>query len=662
MPSYLLILETEEPLDTPLGETDHLAIQAVDPINIEPRHTAVGLWSVDTAGVTDEQAQAIEQFAQAKAKTKIYVSDEHYGHEDLALAPGPLHNTSYTENTGELSLEGEDAGYYLMVGSSDVHYQNISVPDALYDYWSRVDGFEAQVDDAEPRIIAEDVVVQSPTDAEHFDDLFVVVGGYDLEDDDTEIDLQNLPIELTEKGIKHLPTCQHADLSGDDTDDRYSGGEAAAVNTNASFSLSYSIPNEHIGFAVREGVWAGGTHTFRVEFDGTEIVEWSLSENTEPQWADYSSLVASNYSGDFDGGGVVFQETSSDGDSDYVIDDVVVYDQRFHDIANFSSEVHEPGGYFNYPREYAPIELETGAIDAGSHVDSGKLTVSMSGMSRDQRIQISFDGETWLPADGSENNTTSIAVANDNVATTTVQGRVRLSPHEPDGLQDATPRYGYAGQDVTDWILKVDLSSLGVIEDDRFEDNDLANLQELHSRGDYRFTLIPSEDGPIQVRSYQRGTWELEADWHAIDRDRNVTTENYWNAVTIKGPRDEETGERPVTTRGDADEIDRVNERLEYTDIRNDLETEADRATVATQKLLEAVDQAEITGTIEAAPTLILPGPRYYVDTWDAWVDLEELRYSDQFGGGNALLDFDSRAMLVDRLGSTQRDLTREKR
>ncbi|MDJ1434767.1 hypothetical protein [Halostagnicola sp. A-GB9-2] len=652
MPSYSLVFEAEDPLQTPIGETDHIAIDGVDPINIEPRHSAMGIWSIDTAGVTDEQAQAVEQFAAAKARTKIYISDAHYEYDNLALTPGPLHNTSYNEETGELGLEGEDAAYYLLADSDDIHYENESVPNALRDYWSRVDGFDAQVDDPEPRLIAEGVLIQSPIDEESFGELIELVDG-----DETDLDTQ--PVGISD-GNEHLRTCRVVDLGGDVSGEMYSGGEAADTPLDTTISFDYTIPGEYLGIAVRQGIYEGAAD-IAITLDGETVVDpFAVDSNSEVSWQDLSAF---HNLDEFQSGVLGIQDVEN-ADGSFVADVVAVFDTRKHDVDNFDNEVHEANGYLNRPWEYSTVELTTEDTDAGSHIADAGLSVEMDNTDEDQRIQLSFDGgETWHPDNGSEDNTDSIRVENDATATVSVTARIRLSGHSPNGARDATPRFGYAGQTLESWTLDADLSSLGVIEDDRFDDDHLSNLQELHSRGDYRFTLIPDESTEdTQVRSYQRGTWEINGlVWHALSRNRNRTTEDYWNVVTVKGPRDDETGERPVTTREDEDEIERVGEELKKTEIRNDLDTEADRATVATQELLEAVDATDVTGEIEAAPTLILPGPRYYVDGW-GWVDLEDVRFSDQYGDGNVQLTFDKRAMLVDRLSSTQNDLSHEKR
>ena len=666
MASYLIVFETVEPLQTPLGETDHIALQAVDPINIEPRHTAPGLWSVETASVSNDEAEAIEQFAAAKAKTKIYVSDEHYEQDSLALAPGPLHNTSYREDTGELELEGEDAGYYLLADSNDASYENEFIDEALRDYWSRVAGFDATVDDPEPRIVAEHVPTQTASDEQAFETIFdPLLDDVFIQDD---WDADTVPVQFGGGGLEMLPTgfFAEAEESSDATTtaDVFSAGEAAVINDLASpdisltFSNDYTIPAGQGLIAIRsrrEG--SGEVVTVDVSFDG-DVVFADLPLNSNLGWSffeldaeEFGEINTTNHT-------VTVSHSNNSAGEEQQIDGVAFVDDRFG--YEFDNEVHEPGGGLDGPELFPDqLELTAEVVDAGNLIDSATLSVEMDNTQNNQRLGLSLDGSSFTNA----NNNETVDIDNDGTATTTIQGRIRLSRSEPDGPRDETPRFGYAGQTVTDWEIATTLSSRGVIEDQRFDASDLDNIQELCSQAGYRFVLIPDEStDDVQVRCFQRGTWELEADWKPISRSRNLTTEDYWNAVTVKGPRDDETGERPKTKREDLDEIERVGDRLELTEIRNDLDTEADRATVATEELLAAVDQREVTGQIEAAPTLILPGPRYYVAAWDAWVDLETVRYSDQYGGGNVMLDFDKRAALRDRLDQTQGTLSREQR
>ena len=671
MPSYLIVFETAEPLQTPLGETDHIELQAVDPINIEPRHTAPGLWSVETAGVSNEQAEAIEQFASGKAQTKIYVSDEHYQQDSLALTAGPLHNTSYHEDTGELELEGEDAGYYLLADSNDARYENEFIDEALRDYWSRVDGFDATVDEPEPRIVAKDVPTQTASDAGEFETIFEPLLDEAFVPSTAAGDAETVPVDFGNGGLELLPTGFYAEGEASSnltvSDDVFSGGAAAIIEDASSpdveldFSTNYTVPAGEGAIAIRSrrsGDEEDDPVRVDIELDGDTVIN-DTPLGRDLQWRTFDLDDADIDPEDITPGSHTVRVTHHEpGNQRQEIDGVAFVDNRFD--YNFANDVHEPAGALDGPELY-PDQLTVTAVlvDAGNLIDSATLSVEMDNTENNQRLGLSLDGSSFT----STNNTETVEIENDDTATTTIQGRIRLSRSEPDGPRDVTPRFGYEGQTVSDWEIATTLSSRGVIEDQRFDSSDLNNIQELCSQGGYRFVLIPDEStANVQVRCFQRGTWELEADWMPISRSRNLTTEDYWNAVTVKGPRDDETGERPTTTREDPDEIDRVGERLELTEIRNDLDTEADRATVATEELLAAVDQREVTGQIEAAPTLILPGPRYYVEAWDAWVDLETVRYSDQYGGGNVMLDFDKRAALRDRLDQTQGTLSREQR
>lgn len=60
MPTYTVVSETDQPIEVLGGEADQITLEAVDPIHIKLRHTDLGLWDLETGGVTDEQAQAIE--------------------------------------------------------------------------------------------------------------------------------------------------------------------------------------------------------------------------------------------------------------------------------------------------------------------------------------------------------------------------------------------------------------------------------------------------------------------------------------------------------------------------------------------------------------------------------------------------------------------------
>lgn len=672
MPDYRLTIETHSPIATPLGATDTIVLDAFTKKNIEPRHTDAGLWSVSTTGVPDDRAAAVEAFAAVKATTTIEARggpDEPF---ERILTPGPLENVDYDPDSGRLELEGRDAGATLEASANGRAISTTFADDAISAYWADIEGFDAQVDPDTDTVVIEGEQLQQASSGE-FEALFgesIEAALSGREADETPLTVDPDP-ELLPVGF---PLEAEDGYDGDTTtDSAFSGGEAAlfedsfAPEVSRSFVTEHAIPQSDLVLGVR----SRNDSSIRVDvrLDGeTIIADDPLSSAL--QWDQFTQDSLFDAVVDSDGRlpagthtievepvaeSIDSGETGFECDLAALVDDGAGFDITFDNETDSNEALDGPQ---RYP---ASLTLESESADAGNLIASATVALSIDATDNDQAIGISFDGgDSYETA---SNTDTATADRPDELATSTVETRLTLSRSEPNGPQAQTPKFGYETQTITEYELTADLSNRAVIERDRFEDDDLTNLKELHSRADYRFVFIPDANSDaVQVRSFPRGEWVIEdVSFKELSRNRRITAEEYYNSVTVKGPRPDDGGDRPEVTRKDNSEIDRVGAELRKTTIRNDLETDADRATAAQSLLEELTANADAAAAIEAAPTVVLPGPEYDIGLDDP-VPLESVRYSDRFGGGNVSLEFDRRPGLGDVVGSTRGDLRHEKR
>lgn len=129
--------------------------------------------------------------------------------------------------------------------------------------------------------------------------------------------------------------------------------------------------------------------------------------------------------------------------------------------------VHAPEGYLDGPELYPDGEwVDADLAISDNNIESGTITVQMNEVTEDQALQLSFDGgETWIPQDGGQNNTSSVT-RDIAFPSMDIKARVRMGRIYGDPQND-TPRFGYDSHEVTDWEVSVDTNNLSVLYDHR---------------------------------------------------------------------------------------------------------------------------------------------------------------------------------------------------
>jgi hypothetical protein len=198
------------------------------------------------------------------------------------------------------------------------------------------------------------------------------------------------------------------------------------------------------------------------------------------------------------------------------------------------------GGYLDGPGFYARQTVTFNNAASAFNVVAGSADITINDTSGLQRLQISNDnGATWLPNDGSENNTTSVDVDYPTAGSGS-RLRVTLDAYSPQGPRNQTPKFNYASQELDAYTLRADISQELLLIEETF-DNDLASiLTAIGEPAERSWGLRTDANGDIVVRFVQNGQFDAAYTPEFSDRTREKLGKTY-QSVTVKGSNEPES-------------------------------------------------------------------------------------------------------------------------
>ena len=325
----------------------------------------------------------------------------------------------------------------------------------------------------------------------------------------------------------------------------FSDGQGVFINQDAGnfIEWEFEVPydhTEHLAFSVRDRMEVGAEMDGRWVLNGEEITEVKLA-GSDLNWFDWSD--EGDWSGSLNVGGtntLRIEILGTTDANDYEIDVWSVYDERAKDDLFFDNEVHEPSGYLDGPGTHARADAAFDNAPIAFNVVAGSADITMNDTSGAQRLQISNDnGATWLPDDGTENNTTSISVDYPTAGSGS-RLRVTLDAWEPDGPRDETPRLNYASQELDAYELRADTTQELLLIAETF-DNSLASvLSDIGEPAERSWGLRTDANGDIVVRFVQNGQFTADFTPEFSDRTREKLGKTY-DSVTVKGSNEPES-------------------------------------------------------------------------------------------------------------------------
>jgi hypothetical protein len=442
--------------------------------------------------------------------------------------------------------------------------------------------------------------------------------------------------------------------------------ESGSDYLEASISLDYTIPSEYVGVAIRQGADDAPAMTWKL--DGNEMD--SLSSSTgyiSFGWVDQAN---NPYNGDgYTGGdlsGTVDVRIECDGagsDEAWAADWIVLYDTRYFDVANFD-DTTDSNDQLSGPNEYPVVDIASKRFSQEYNVSAATLDISVDDTSGKQRLQASNDaGKTWLPTDGTESSTASISVdfeANDLYGTG-VEGRVTLGAYG--SRTGDTPTEGYLVQTVSSWKLRIDTTSLRVIDDQTFTGSAYEILDAIADESN--MVYVPDyRETQLAMDAFQPGDVVRDVAWTVEDAQPVDTTEGYFNKVTIFGP-EQDDGTRLTATAESSDEIAEKGEVVGPAKERPDAKTKEELRSIARTELQVGLANDTVTGKLDISGQFVQPGYAYSVDkfaSFDERTDPAYVLQSASYSWGTMKLDFEGRNSLARTIRSIETEVRTTKR
>ena len=544
-----------------------------------------------------------------------------------------LRSDAYIFHAGELVFRGDFTRFKNPDNSAQSSLIGLDIMDEL-------DRGGARLTVEEPEFGF--VILDEFLDSETPFDVDLIEPGDDLIDDDFTVqqvdtedelldifDTEGEPFETTEDGelrlINSLTLREAEDGSGGSffQDEEFSGNAGRGVFESESFSVfistEYDIEDAEFGYRIKAD--EDDSHpSFEIRLDG-DVIE-NAGDNIfdeEVQWRTISvgELPAGTHEVEFDAGS---------GTGFLAVDVVSLFDDRFdHPLTNEVNEDFE----FDPPIPTKPDQatIEGSVATAEFNIVRGRVSVEIDETNSQQRLQLSFDGgETWVPTDGSETDT-SEAEADAEDPTTSVKGRLSL------GRTGATET-----PTVSSWRIGIDTNALRVIEEQEYAGSALDIATEIADDSGMILVPIYNED-KLQVRAMEPGAVEREVKWRAVNQEFVDTTEDYWNAITVFGGEDANGDDIEVSVESQS-EIDRIGERVEGPAVdRPDATTEPEAAAIARVELARGIAGDQVTGSVEIESQIVQPGYAYTVEEFPDSPTLT--LQSARFQWGTMSLDFE---------------------
>ena len=401
--------------------------------------------------------------------------------------------------------------------------------------------------------------------------------------------------------------------AGTVTNSEYSDGEGEEIADQTDdlvfqFTVDYTIPAEHVGFAVRLDTLDGNHPPYDLLVNNDKID--NVTADTFSSGLDWKNTGVAGINSDLTAGQYTAElDATSTGSGPMEVDCLFVYDARYN--YTFDNSV-DANGHLSGPELY-PDAAEIAATEASAdwNITTAYVTITADDTSGDQRLQVKLT-DTYKPTDGSENNTESIAVDNSG-ASSTARARVRLSRY---GSQTgASPTTGVEGQRLTSYDLSVDTNDIAIIEDETYKGSFFDVWQGLHN--DANMTAVAEySETTRELTSLEPGAEVRESDWTRLDYTRAYEVNRYGNR--LQGVGGEVDGSRVTVTVADDSEVSRVGEIIEGDPVvRTAITDETVLRSVARNKLAGLTDQDRLAGELVVVPTAVAPGYAYTVDPFD---------------------------------------------
>lgn len=626
------------------GESLVLDESEISDLTATANHTAIGSLEARLVGTRE-----IEPFVQRQARVTLRADDGDAVWTGVAIESRVDRRQAKTRlrAAGIEKLLEEDGPF------QPVQYSNISLADAIRDYWDEYTRFEnVTVTDEDTETVASDQEVYAADTTDEWEQLVSL--GFNAE----------RPLTVENGRLKLQQTCWTVESEDNDSGDafevsdpQYSGGtalnftSAAALVGRWQFTPEYQIPAGELEIAYRnEGLQSPPDIEWRVNGTVVDTTNAALQLRWSTINFDIGSLPAGNQV-------TIAAESVANNGGERRIDVVAPRDRRFSYTDDNDNGGN--GGFLDGPQLYpASQDVLFDTKTLGFNIGRGRITSTWDNTANNQQVAVSNDGgDTFVTAANTETLDEPFPDPGRNA-----RARVRLSRYGSRTV--ATPQTGFEGQKIDQLRFGADLNDLTVIDALELSRNNFENLKTLHNYGSFVFAV--DYDGgsvtDIPIFSFSRGgeTRPLPDDAQQRTNERVETaTAKYANEIRLEGALDE-NGDRPVSIAFGSDAVAADGRRIKLR-VRDPTIKTLGGAQFRANALLERVlEEDRVRGRITTLPTFATPGfarPVSFLDDPERELTVESVQTRLSSDGLESTLNFVPRQGLNERINELQRNL-----
>lgn len=590
------------------GTGNELILDESDIVRHNPVKVHTGL---SDNSVTFVENRNLDNYAQRQDRVNLVINN-------TVEWTGFITSTSHSEGSAEttVSLDGIAKRLEETRPDGSVTYSNIKLEDAIDDYWSKTPFGNVTVTSESPTQVATNTTVQSADTQSEWGNIStsipntVPVGVVNGE-------LTALQSNFVFEG--EAPDTAPASGISAQNSDVFSNNQTAFISSagegySYEFTPSYTIPSTWVGGAIRRNILTGNPDV-RVLIAGNEVIspsDWP-GGGVALGW---QNIPQTDYSGpDLQEGNTYemrFEAVSPNNDIDELrIDVLSVWDDRYTYTLDNSTTVVNGVGYLDGPELYPNgVTITTDEALTSFNITDVSLNSTWDDTTGAQRIAASLDGSNYLFSD----NTTTL-----NKTFSSQIGRsidIQYTFDRYGGPLPQTPRFGFLGQSIDAVTVNVSGNDLTVIDELTVSRDHFANLQTLHSYGDFLWVIEhdSSDIANMTVSSFPEGE-ETRTSLPEFDDPSNqnsgVNGGNYYNSIYIEGAEDAQ-GNRPSAEIKDQTAINNDNREISPGVLRDpDVTTEAGATFRARSLLNAALSNNDLEGTVTVPPVSGMANPGY---------------------------------------------------
>lgn len=572
---------------------------------------------------------------------------------------GFLETVDSSEKRSQTVISGRGVGKDLVEQEETVTYKSIAAWQAIQDFWAKTN-FSATVEQPNISIIDDDFRITAASTASEWEDILELEG------------TDPVKVNQTDDQVDLLQTCFVRDAAhrqdNDNLEAIYNEGDESGFSNGSgvvlqrqgayvevSFDLDYTIPEDQVGLAVRDRI---GGHSSDQETGRCPRTEFYIDDEKVDEisafavFTDWHKLPYYSGSEEYSGGDLepgthtVRIEAVESGRRTYELDLICLYDKRFS--YNFDNTLSAQGylaGPELFPEQYS-IPLK--AKNSPNNVNKVQVKSTWTNTDGSQALEVALEDGDHKTA----SNTDEHEFIFDSQEGIEVRPQLVLSRYGTRTYD--TPKRGFRGHSVGYVTINItERDDTRIIRNKEFSGTHLNILQELHDLASYRFTIDHSIQGK-EADSYPRGKTQ-QADFTVKERSRKVDIRGYANEVVVRGKRDEETGERPVVTKTNEGEVDRLGKTITYPITDPSIETLADADSKAESEVVKRSVKDRLEGSLKITAKLIEPGYSYEIPAWHTTLPLERVKYSEGQESSSGTLEFSEPETVALELTTTKK-------